>query len=323
MGNLGPGYSLGPGLGVLGFLPKIRYSVPLKWVAVQQRFEQFHRNLALTPAQFLDGITKGIGVAACLNRYYYGSSSGTDNSFFIGSWAKDTATQPPRDVDLYFLLPPAVHNRFEGYLWNRQSALLQEVKGVLASSYPDTDMSGDGQVVLVRFGTYAAEVVPAFLLTNGRYWICDTHEGGRYKETDPCTAVRYIHAVDKANSGNLRPLIRMLKAWQSSCAVPIKSFELELLAADFLRQSPWRHNNFFWFDWIARDFFAYLYHRAQSFIAVPGTPETIFLGNEWQSRAETAYWRAVKACDFEERNLVYAAGEEWRNIFGTQIPRTV
>jgi hypothetical protein len=128
-------------------------------------------------------------------------------------------------VDLYFLLPPAVHGRFQGYVWNRQSALLQEVKGILAGTYPDTDMSGDGQVVLVRFGSYCVEVVPAFLLTNGRYWICDTHDGGSYKETDPWAEIGYIEAFDSANNRKLRPLIRMLKAWQDFCSVPIKSFQ--------------------------------------------------------------------------------------------------
>ena len=226
-------------------------------------------------------------------------------------------------MDLYFLLSPAVHSRFQGYRWSRQSALLQEVKEILAGTYPDTDMSGDGQVVQVRFETYSVEVVPAFLLTNGRYWICNTRDGGSYKETDPWAEVGYIEAVDRTNNRNLRPLIRMLKAWQAWCSVPIKSFELELLAAGFLSQSPWRLNSFFWFDWITRDFFAYLYHRANSFVAVPGTLETVFLGKEWQSRTESACYRAVKACDYEERNLVDAAGEEWQKIFGPQIPRTV
>jgi hypothetical protein len=167
------------------------------------------------------------------------------------------------------------------------------------------------------------EIVPAFLLENGRYWICDTHDGGSYKETDPWAELRYIDAIDKACNQNLRALIRMLKAWQGYCSVPIKSFQLELVAADFLRQSAWRERSFFWFDWITRDFFAYLYHRANSFIAVPGNLETIDLGNEWQSRAETAYWRAVKACGYEERNQVVAAGGEWQGIFGPQIPRSV
>ena len=99
---------------------------------------------------------------------------------------KDTAVRPPRNVDVYFLLPAAVYNRFQGYIWNRQSALLQEVKDRLIATYPATDMSGDGQVVVVNFGSYCVEVVPAFMLTmQGRYWICNTHDGGSYKETAP------------------------------------------------------------------------------------------------------------------------------------------
>jgi Second Messenger Oligonucleotide or Dinucleotide Synthetase domain len=308
------------GLGNLG-LASLLGAPPLRWIAVRQRFEQFHRNLLLTALQQVDGLTKRGGVVGCLNRHYYGVASKTDNSFLLGSWGKDTANRPPRDVDVYFVLPTHVYHRFQGRVWNRQSALLQEVKDILRGTYPDTDMSGDGQVVVVRFESYSVEVVPAFLLTSGRYWICNTHDGGSYKETDPWAEVNYIGAVDKANNNNLRPLIRMLKAWQHWCSVPIKSFELELLAADFLAQSPWRLYDFFWFDWITRDFFAYLYHKANSAIVVPGTFEVIFLGNAWQSRAESAYYRAGRACDHERDNRVEDAGEEWQKIFGFQIPR--
>lgn len=293
------------------------------WIAVRQRFEHFHKNLLLTPLQHVDGVTKRNGVVNCLNRNYYDLTSDTENSFFIGSWGKDTATRPPRDVDVYFLLPTEVYYRFQSHVWNRQSALLQEVKDLLADTYPDTDMRGDGQVIIVHFESYNLEVVPAFQLKNGQYWICNTHDGGSYKQTDPWAEVRYIEAVDQANNRNLRPLIRMMKGWQANCSVPIKSFQLELLAADFLGKSPWRLNSFFYFDWITRDFFAYLYHRANTVITVPGTLEPILLGNEWQSRTETAYYRAEKACRYEKDNLVEAAGEEWQKIFGQQIPRAV
>lgn len=296
---------------------------PPMWIAVRQRFTQFDVNLELTSAQRQDGLTKRNGVVSSLNRHYYDSLSTTDNSFFIGSWSKGTATRPPRDVDMYFVLPVSVYHRFQSYLGNPQSSLLQEVKTVLAATYPDTDMRGDGQVILVRFETYNVEVVPAFLLESGRYWICDTHNGGSYKQTDPWAEVRHIDSTDQTNNRNLRPLIRMLKAWQRNCSVPLKSFQIELLAADFLPASPWHLHDFFYFDWITRDFFAYLYHRANTFITVPGTFERIYLGNEWQSRALTAYDRAVKACDYEKINLVEAAGEEWQKIFGQQIPRTV
>lgn len=306
-----------------GLTPAPLPPVGMQWVAVRQRFQQFHENLSLTPRQSLDGMTKRTGVVNCLNRHYYGSTSETDHSFLVGSWGKQTAMRPPRDVDMLFILPYAVYIRFQTHRWNRQSALLQEVKDVLAETYPDTDMRGDGQVVLVRFGSYNVEVVPAFLLTNGRYWICDTNRGGVYKEADPWSEVNYINSVDQANNANLRPLIRMLKAWQAYCIVPIKSFQLELLAANFVSQCPWRLCDYFWFDWITRDFFSYLHQRANTSIVVPGTLEQIFLGNEWQSRVANAYSRAVKACEHEQYNRVEAAGDEWQKIFGTQIPRTV
>ena len=115
----------------------------------------------------------------------------------------------------------------------------------------------------------------------------------------------------------------MLKAWQAWCSVPIKSFCLELLASEFIAQSPWRLKDWFYFDWIMRDFFAFLYHRANGTILVPGTFEVIALGDAWQSRTLSAYQRAVKACDFERDNYVTDAGDEWQKIFGSDIPRTV
>lgn len=296
---------------------------PMKWIAVRPRFEQFNRDVCLTPSQERDGLTKAGGVIARLNRRYYNDPSKVNTYVLVGSWGKETRVRPPRDIDVHFVLPNEVFYRFEKHVWNRQSAILQEVKDVLNETYPNTYMRGDGQVVMVGFESYNVEVVPVFRLTNGRFWICDTKSGGSYTQADPDAEKSYIEMIDHANNSNLRPLIRMVKAWQETCSVPIKSFQLELIAADFLGQSPWRHHDFFWFDWITRDFFAYLYHRANSFIIVPGTQERICLGNEWQTRAESAYWRAAKACDFERDNVVAQAGEEWQKIFGQQIPRTV
>lgn len=59
------------------------------------------------------------------------------------------------------------------------------------------------------------------------------------------------------------------------------------------------------------------------FVTVPDTNELIFLGDAWRSRAKTAYYRAEKACGYEQTNLVVTAGYEWQKIFGQQIPRTV
>lgn len=293
------------------------------WIGVTQRFKTFLSNLQLTADQVSDGETKHAGVRKCLNKYYYETLSETENSFLIGSWAKLTRVRPPRDVDLYFVLPYAVYERFAAYSGNKQSALLQEVKNVLLNTYSTSDMSGDGQVVLVRFNTINVEIVPAFLLTSGRYYIPNTHDGGSYKETDPNAELSAIQAADKANNYNVRPIVRMMKAWQSNCSVSIKSFHLELLVTEFLSQSPWRLNSEFYYDWLSRDFFTFLLTKVDGVVYAPGTYEVMFLGNEWKSKCESAQTRAIKACDFEYLDKVPEAGEEWRKIFGDQIPVNV
>src|SRR5581483_8925928 len=110
------------------------------WIAVTARFRDFHNNLLLTDDQREDGKTKHHGVRKCLNSHYYGSSSETANSFLIGSWGKFTRVRPPRDIDLYFVLPQEVYDRFNTYAYNvnKQSALLQEIKSVLQKTYPAT-----------------------------------------------------------------------------------------------------------------------------------------------------------------------------------------
>lgn len=82
---------------ILGYPP---LSTPLKWISLRQRFTQFHTELQLTWPQQLDAATKGKGFTKCLNRHYYDLASETANHFLIGSWGKDTAIRPPRDVDL-------------------------------------------------------------------------------------------------------------------------------------------------------------------------------------------------------------------------------
>lgn len=290
------------------------------WEGVTQRFQEFNQNLQPTRIQFNDAATKYNNVCKCLNQHYYGINSATDNSILIGSWGKGTEVRPPRDIDLYFVLPVAVYNRFNAYTGNKQSALLQEVKTVLQKTFSTTSMRGDGQVVLVGFSTFDVEVVPAILLTDGRYWICDTHDGGSYTVSNPSAELAYITTENVNHNSNLIPLIKMLKAWQSHCSVPIKSFQLELIAAEFLKQSPWSMKGALYYDWLLRDFFAYLYGKANTTIYVPSTYEPIFLGNAWLSRIETAYRRANKACNYEYFDLVEEAGNEWQKIFGVQIP---
>jgi len=194
------------------------------------------------------------------------------------------------------------------------------VKDVLSGTYSTTKMRGDGQVVMVPFTSYAVEVVPAFLLDNGKYWVCNTHDGGKYVTFDPNAEAKNVTDSDTVTNGNTRHLIRMMKCWQGYCAVPMKSFHLELLTTEFLAR--WEHagKTTVYYDWMVRDFFKFLVGRANGWVFVPGTMEGLSLGDAWKSKAESAQGRAEKACSNESDQMPYSAGEEWQKIFGTYIP---
>ena len=323
--GLGAPSNVGTGLGALAQIaaaPAPTWAPT--WPYVIKRFMTFADNLALTDVQVADGITKFKGVVKTLNQAYWNSDSETDHAFYIGSWAKDTRIRPPRDVDLYFILPNEVYWRFDKYSGNKQSSLLQEVKAKLLASYPLSDIKGDGPVVLAGFWTFNVEIVPAFPLEEERaYIVPSTKDGGKYLTTKPLHEVDWITWADQRNNSNVRRLVRMLKCWQAYCSVPIKSFHLELLAIEFLDQWAYKDRSFFYYDWMCRDFFAWMITKANSFVVAPGTFEVMYLGEHWKSKAESAHGRAVKACDHEYFSKEGDAGNEWQKIFGLDIPKWV
>lgn len=292
------------------------------WAGVTARFSRFHSNVLLTDDQIEDGRTKTRGITSTLNSAYWGHNSETLNSFWVGSWGKTTQTRPPRDIDLFFVLPIEVYQRVEQLQGNKQSQLLQAVKTVLQTSYPQTDMRGDGQVVVVNFNTVMVEVLPCFARNDGKFVICDTNGGGSWTVTDPAAEIQFIETGDAVTSRYLRPLIRMLKVWKRENNVPLKSYLLETIATAFLKEYAHRHEGWFYFDWHIRDFFAHLIAGANMYLTV-ADGQQVFLGEEWKSKAEIAYARAVRACDYERIDFIADAGDEWQKIFGMWIPKHV
>jgi hypothetical protein len=234
----------------------------------------------------------------------------------IGSWGKDTEVRPPRDIDILFELPNSMRTKYT--TGNIQSQILQDVNRVLLKTFSTTDVRGDGPVVLVPFAAYAVEVCPAFKRYDGKYEICITTNGGKYKEFDPDAEITHVRVHNDATKGNVRDLIRMLKKWQDNCSVPMKSFWLELLAVSFLDIWQYKGNSTTYYDWMTRDFFAWLAEKGKTsltWLLVPGTHETLWIGNGWASKATTAKERATEATNDGEK-YPYLAGVDFPTFSG-------
>jgi len=304
--------------------PPLIAAIPivLKWRYVTQRFDQFIDKIGVPQSRIDDGIRKQAGIRNCLNKHYWAIPSETANSMMIGSWAKSMISGSSSDIDLLFLLPAEVYFNYEGRSGNKQSQLLQEVRGVLSDQgkYQNTEINGDRQVVVVNFDSIPVEILLAFTCRDGSMIICDTKHGGYYKTADPVAELADLEASDTKWNGNTRALAVMGKKWLENRNVKgLKAFMVERLAVEFLAGWPYSFHDRFWYDWMVRDFFLFVVGRVNKSIVMPGTREVVSLGAEWVGEAVRAYKHAAAACDHERENREVAAGYSWQEIFGSGV----
>lgn len=124
-----------------------------------------------------------------INRELWNQTSDSAHSFYVGSYGRGTAIDTS-DIDILIEVPSNFYVQYSYSSYNPQSRLLQVVKNALLTSWPRSDIRGDGQVVVVDFSDgMKFEVLPAIPQTDywGRvtYKYPDTHMGGNWKSTDP------------------------------------------------------------------------------------------------------------------------------------------
>ena len=288
---------------------------------VGAKFDRFLSNIQLTDAQLEDAQSKHERVRDALKRHYYSTEWTGPTSILIGSYGKATACRPPTDVDILFIMPTNLFDKYNKPYINNQSQLLQDVKNVLKDTYPDTTMRADGQVVVVSFsGSFTVEVIPVFKSNNPDiYYTPDTHNGGSWKTTNPVAEKNNITSCNAISSGKATHMIKMSKVWKHVCSVPIKSIALELVCVEFVKQWQHRDKTSVYYDYMVRDFFEFLLARKSGFLAIPGIIESCYLDDAWESKANTALDNAKNACSYEaqegDTNNIYA-NIYWKRLFG-------
>ncbi len=130
-------------------------------------------------------------ITKAVNLEFWDSASETAHSRYVGSYGRGTAINTS-DLDVLIELPNEEYEHFTSLTGNGQSRLLQAVKNAIIETYPNTDVKGDGQVVVMNFSDgMKFEILPAFqnigLWTgwDGTYKYPDTHMGGNWMTTNP------------------------------------------------------------------------------------------------------------------------------------------
>lgn len=177
-------------------------------------------------------------IAKKLNKEYYdivGEES--EHMYIVGSVGRKTAIKGSSDLDLLFVLPDEIYDKYDGYESSGQSQLLQEVKNVLKERYPKTDISGDGQVVVMEFDAYTVELVPAFINDNSSFIYPDTHDGGSWKITKPLLEQSACDELDNSSNGAFRDFTGILRAWKNNVGFSFSGLLIDTLVAEFFEKN--------------------------------------------------------------------------------------
>lgn len=283
-------------------------------MTVAEMFTTFLDNLAIKNRE---QISDRYGeITRCLNKKYRDTDSKTSNSLQVGSYGRDTAIDGISDLDMIYILPKSEWERFKD---NRQSALLQEVKNALMERYPNTEMSGDGQVVTISFTNHKIEIVPAFELDDGRFKFPDTNNGGSWKETDPRSEIKAISDADRLKNYNLRCLCRMVRAWKNKHGIAMGGLLIDTLAHNFLQSTTeYDKKSYLYYDWLNKDFFKYLMDLPkQEYYLAPGSNQYVIVKKSFQRKAKKAHKLCIDAIEAENQKNV---NDKWKKVFGRPFP---
>ena len=259
-------------------------------------------------------------ITSRINEDYWGISSESLHSLYVGSYGRGTATHLS-DIDMLVILPKSVYDRINKIQGNVQSYLLQEVKKVLQKTYSTSHVKADGQVIGINFTDgINFEIVPCFDLGDGEYTYPDTNGGGSWKKTNPKAEIEEMNNYNKLTNGNLKNLCKMIREWKDEHNVDISGYAIDTIAYNFIKKYEYKDGSFIYYDWLTRDFFKYLSEQSEnSYLFAPGSYNYLKIGSKFNYKASNAYKKAQEAINDEEKYPT-SAKKEWREIYGSKFP---
>ena len=256
-----------------------------------------------------------------LNKDFRGIENDIAYSLYVGSYGRGTAIHVS-DIDMLYILPWSYYTKYNSYISNGQSALLQAVRDSVKQTCPVTDISGDGQVVKVWFSDDVVfEIVPCFEYSDGSFCYPDTHDGGSWKITNPRPEISAINGLNYLTNNNLKRLCRMIRAWKDNCNVPMGGLLIDTFAYRFLSTWENKDKSFMYYDWMTRDFFKFLSEQDdnQLYWKAVGSGQFIYPKGKFAYKAKTAYNNALIAIEKEDKGYTYTANDYWRAIYGSKF----
>lgn len=193
---------------------------------ISEGFDDFHNKLKLVNSESESVKSHRASIEACLM-----SNFGMNRFFKTGSIGNGTNVNGYSDTDYFAGIPREKLKR-------NSIATLREIKDVLQSRFPRTNIYVSSPAVVVDFGrvkSETTEVIPADYLKNENgVNIYDIPDGnGSWMNSSPKSHNDYVTRINSSLGYKVKSLIRFMKAWKFYNNVPISSFYLEMKTAKY------------------------------------------------------------------------------------------
>jgi hypothetical protein len=256
-------------------------------------------------------------ITKALNKKFRNKDDCVDYKLMVGSFGRHTAIKGVSDLDMVYILPPKIRSKYSDVQGPRR--ILSQVRDILKSRYPNTDIHVDQCVVCVKFikNKFKFEIQPVFENKDGSFEYPDT-KSEKWKITKPREEIEATKECNDRTSNNMRYLARMVRAWKNTYGVNMGGLVIDTLVYNFLSQTnDYSSAGIEYFPEMVRDFFKFLKDEPnKDFYLALGSKQHVYVKGDFHIKAEKAYNICLQA--IEDKNISVTC-KKWRKIFGTYV----
>ena len=245
------------------------------------------------------------------------------DSFLSGSYGRDTAIRPIKDVDIIIIAA------YSETIWKPEIALYH-LKGVLSNCYETVTLQS--RSVHVALSYVDMDIVPA-IKTNDAFLKIPDRKAQNWVISHPRKHLELSTNMNTARNGLYKPLVKVLKRWNDNRmndSWKPKSFVLECMVYDYAS-----NNTITSISNALNGFFAFTHKKYETYRKVAVSPtidDPAGTGNNiaknWANQDFINFYDEV----WKSWNLCYealtsqdktASIEKWRQLLGDSFPANI
>jgi hypothetical protein len=162
------------------------------------------------------------------------------DSYLSGSYSRDTALRPIDDVDIVFIVEPSHWMLWPSFWRPEPSEVLDSFARAIRHRYTLSSVYGQRRSVNLRLSDLDIDVVPALSANehSSAIYVPD-RQASTWILSNPKEHARQATQVNRSQDGRLKPLVKLLKLWNSQLpsTAQVKSFLLETMALRIFRRN--------------------------------------------------------------------------------------